>query len=130
MFEATLTNLAYNVAEGSEQSALVLGRAIVHIIIADPTRWAEPVARALDASGLDRILLLQPWDGLKDLWALYGAAYLARSATVSDRYWIEDRSGQDMAFLVNHIMDQAMNVLPSSQPSTTLALLTVMKLSR
>ncbi|KAG8986847.1 hypothetical protein FRB95_003182 [Tulasnella sp. JGI-2019a] len=118
-FDAALTDVAYNTIERPEVSALVLGKAVLHVVIADPLRWAEPVVRALNAGGKGRIFLLQSRDGAGDLWALCCAAYLAWSALNPNSDKIKGR-----------FLRRAVAVLPSSRPSTTLAFLSAMKLSR
>ncbi|KAG9029715.1 hypothetical protein FRB95_004964 [Tulasnella sp. JGI-2019a] len=116
-FDAALTDVFVDKIEGSEQSALVLGRAIVHVVIADPIRWAQGVGRTLDVSWVMSALGLRLVSG--DLWALCAAAHLALRATASDRGQIDD-----------YIMDQAMTVLPSCRPSTILDFFCAMKLLR
>ncbi|KAG9037818.1 hypothetical protein FRB95_004105 [Tulasnella sp. JGI-2019a] len=84
-FDTALTDVC-NVVEGSERSALVLARAVAHVTIADPTRWAEALTRVLNAGGFERITNLYEriWPG--DLWVIL--ASLAQSATSSDTFSI------------------------------------------
>ncbi|KAG8996790.1 hypothetical protein FRB94_008017 [Tulasnella sp. JGI-2019a] len=75
-FDAAVTDV-HNGVEGSEKSALVFGRAVTHVVIADPMRCAEAVAFVLNASGPVRVKLL-----FGDLWALCASADLVQSARV------------------------------------------------
>ncbi|KAG9027459.1 hypothetical protein FRB95_007759 [Tulasnella sp. JGI-2019a] len=128
-FEAALADVFHNhdATEGSTQSLLILGRAVVHVVTADPTRWASTVTRALNANGGHRIASLYFGDGPGDIWALCGAAYLATTSN-SDKN--PDHLRDDAMDQAAYVIGGMVEILPSSQPSTTLAFLSTMKLSR
>ncbi|KAG8983607.1 hypothetical protein FRB94_013174 [Tulasnella sp. JGI-2019a] len=114
-FEAALTDVS-NRVEGSEQFALAFVRAIAHVAIANPTHWADVAASALDAKGFVRSASAYDHPST-DFWALCHAVSLARSTTFSKT-----------SYSIWEIVPVCIH--PDSQPSTTLACLSLMKLSR
>ncbi|KAG9032629.1 hypothetical protein FRB95_001139 [Tulasnella sp. JGI-2019a] len=128
-FDAAVTGI-HNAIEGSEQSALVFGKAVMHVVVADPMRWAEPVASAL-TSGPTEI-----WSLRGDLWALCASAYLARRAIgpsppyeASFLKCIIVKRGKLFSSFDNYYKDRPTAVISAFQPSTTLALYSAMRLS-
>ncbi|KAG9007738.1 hypothetical protein FRB94_013973 [Tulasnella sp. JGI-2019a] len=127
-FENALTDAIHNRAtKGSDQTALVLGRAVVHVVIADPIRWAEVVARVLTAGEQDWTRLLGYRAGPRDLWALCCTASLVQCATTRD--WIDGGLRNSIMNQTSCIMDEAAVVFLSSQPPSTIAFFSAMKLS-
>ncbi|KAG9023898.1 hypothetical protein FRB95_012326, partial [Tulasnella sp. JGI-2019a] len=130
-FVAAVTDIN-NAVPGSDQSALVFGRAVMHVVIADPIRWAEVVVRAL-TSGPTKIRALRG-----DLWALYASAYLAGStigflpSDPDESLFPNDivmKGGRVFADLNSWIRDHPTAVISAFQPSTTLVLYSAMRFS-
>ncbi|KAG8987785.1 hypothetical protein FRB94_001479, partial [Tulasnella sp. JGI-2019a] len=130
-FVAAVTDIN-NAVPGSEQSALVFGRAVMHVVIADPMRWAEVVVRTL-TSGPTKIRSLRG-----DLWALYASAYLTGSTIgffppdPDESLFPSDivvKGGRVFADLNAWIRDHPTAVISALQPSTTLVLYSAMRFS-
>ncbi|KAG8995004.1 hypothetical protein FRB94_009507 [Tulasnella sp. JGI-2019a] len=50
-FDTAMTHV-HNGEGGSEKTALIFGTAVMHVVVADPTRWVDAVIRTLNAQGL------------------------------------------------------------------------------
>ncbi|KAG9025779.1 hypothetical protein FRB95_009779 [Tulasnella sp. JGI-2019a] len=112
------TDAAHTIIAGSEPSALVLGRAVSHVLNTQSTDFAQNVLQALNINGRHLILsLLDPHE--LGHWELFFTNYVVLYGAASDRDRVEDR-----------FMRRMRAVLPSSSPSTTSACLGLMKLSR
>ncbi|KAG9024077.1 hypothetical protein FRB95_012125 [Tulasnella sp. JGI-2019a] len=127
-FDAAVTDL-HN-GKGSEQSALTFGRAVTHVVIADPMHSAEAVALRLNASGPTRVESLYG-----DLWALCASADLVRSAIGPGTETvffdlIFAKEGKVFRDIEEYISDRTTAVISSFQASTTLAFCSVLSLSR
>ncbi|KAG9037817.1 hypothetical protein FRB95_004104 [Tulasnella sp. JGI-2019a] len=108
-FNVALTDVVNRVEGSDHQSALILGRAVTHVVIADPIRWANAVAWALNEDAPPSMMYLYV---PRDLWVLSYAHLLAPGWIPPDLLW--------MPFVTQ--------ILPSSEPSTVFVL-SLMKLS-
>ncbi|KAG9021005.1 hypothetical protein FRB95_003097 [Tulasnella sp. JGI-2019a] len=109
-FNVALTDVINRVKGSDHQPALILGRAITHVVIADPIRWANAVAWALNEDAPPPVMYLYV---PRDLWVLSYAHLLAPGWIPPDLLW--------MPFVTQ--------ILPSSEPSTVFVFLSLMKLS-